>query len=107
MGLQDTIGPLGPNTKGADFNFYEEVTVSAVADFPEEPQVFMKFRGNRRMLFVCTSGSVEYSFNGNTLHGVTDSATASNQLNFGPRMQDKIWFRGTGTVQVHAWQTNF
>lgn len=94
--------PLGPQTKGKDFNFYQEEAV-AVADFPTEPQIFMKMRGPRRMIFICTTGSVEYSFNGNTLHGVTTSGEPSEKLEFDVRGEDKIWLRGTGTIQVHAW----
>lgn len=92
-------------TVGKDFNFFKEVVVSGVSDFPDQAQAFMKFRGTRRMIFVCTAGSVEYSFNGNTLHGKMDSSLPqSAQLDFGTRMEDKVWVRGTGTLEVHAWQ---
>ena len=98
------MSSAGKQNIGKDFNYYKEVTVTGVADFTEECQAFSKFRGARRMLFVCTAGSVEYSFNGNTVHGAMDSALAqSAQLNFGPRQEDKVWVRGTGTVQIHMW----
>ncbi len=96
--------PLGPQTRGKDFNFYQEEAVSGVTDFPEEPQIFMKMRGPRRMIFICPVGTVEYSFNGNTLHGKMVSGEPSEKLEFDVRMEDKIWVRGTsGTLQVHAW----
>ena len=91
-------------TAGKDFNYFKEITISGLTDFPSVAQAFAKFRGARRMMFVCTDGAVEYSFNGNTLHGSMDTTKASAILNFGTRMEDKIWFRGTGTVQVHIWQ---
>jgi len=95
--------PLGPQDKGKDFNFYQEVTVAAVAAFTEEPDFFMAMRGPRRMIFVCPSGDVEYSFNGNTVHGHMVSGEPSEKLDFDVRMEDKIWLRGTGVLQVHAW----
>ena len=104
MAIEDSLGPPGPITVGKDFNFYQEITVSGVTEFPTEPQAVMGFRGQRRILFVCTSGSVEFSFNQGILHGAMNASNASNQLNFGPRQQDKIWIRGTGTIQIHAWQ---
>jgi len=39
-------------TVGKDFNFFKEVVVSGVSDFPDQAQAFMKFRGTRRMIFV-------------------------------------------------------
>ena len=95
--------PLGPQTKGKDFNFYQEVVVAGVAAFTNDPDVLMGMRGPRRMIFVCPAGDVEYSFNGNTVHGRMVSGEPSEKLNFDVRMEDKIWVRGTGTLQVHAW----
>lgn len=87
-------------TRGKDFNFFQVVTV-AVSDFTTEPDVQMAFRGPRRMMFVCGAGSdVEYSFNGTTVHGRISS---NEQFNFGPRNEDKIWFKGNGEVDVHSW----
>lgn len=87
---------------GKDFNFYQRVIVTS-GSFPTTDgyDVLIKFRGSRRMMFVCTSGTdIEYSFNGNTIHG---RISANQIFNFDVRNEDKIWFRGTGTVDVHAW----
>lgn len=89
---------------GKDFNFYQRVIASA-GSFPvaagTDPDVQMAIRGARRIMFVCIAGSdVEYSFNGNTLHG---RISANQIFNFDVRAEDKVWFRGTGTVDVHAW----
>jgi hypothetical protein len=89
-------------SRGKDFNFYQRVTATA-GTFPVvgNPDVQIAFRGPRRMMFVCRSGTdVEYSFNGNTVHG---TISANQIFNFDVRSEDKIWFRGTGVVDVHAW----
>jgi hypothetical protein len=98
-----SLGPLGPQTVGKDFNFYTEITVSGQATFNTEPDAFIKFRGPRRMIFICTSGDVDYSFNGDTMHGKVVSGQPSEKLEFDARMEDKIWVKGTGTIQIHAW----
>ena len=89
-------------TRGKDFNYFEEVTISGVGSFPTTPDAMSRFRGSRRMMFVCTAGSdIAYSFNGTTVHG---KMVADQIFNFGPRNEDKVFFTGTGTVQVHMWQ---
>jgi hypothetical protein len=98
-----SIGPLGPQEEGKDFNFFAEISVSGDGYFTEEPQAFIKFRGPRRMLFVCRSGDIYYSFNGNTVHGRMISGEPSEKLFFDVRGEDKIWVRGSGTIQIHAW----
>jgi hypothetical protein len=92
--------------RGKDFNYFSSVVVD-ISDgyFPESPQVQTAFRGARRMMFVCAAGTnVEYSFDGQHLHG----RISSDQIfNFGPRAEDKIFFRGSGTVDVHIWHIGF
>lgn len=93
---------------GKDFNFYQRVIAGAGSiPVPDgtSPDVTMTIRGARRIMFVGVAGSdVEYSFNGNTLHGRISSGQI---FNFDIRGEDKIWFRGTGTVDVHAWHVGF
>ena len=87
---------------GKDFNFYQRVVVTS-GSFPtaDSYDVLIKFRGPRRMMFVCSSGTdIQYSFNGNPVHG---RISANQIFNFDVRNEDKIWFIGTGTVDVHAW----
>lgn len=87
-------------TLGKDFNYFGIITATG-ANFTVEPQVLTRFRGARRMMFVGVSGTnVEYSFNGATVHG---RISANQIFNFDVRGEDKIWFRGTGVVDVHAW----
>ena len=88
-----------------DYNFYKEVVVAS-GSFPAvtAPQVIINFRGGNKLIFVCTAGSVEYSFDGSTLHGAMSTAGNDAILNFGLREGKTIYFRGAGTVRVHAYQ---
>ena len=92
----------GPITQGVDFNHYQQ-EVLASASFPEDAQVIIRFRGPQKLIFVCTAGSVEYSFNGNTVHGVVTTSSPDDKLDFGFRPGKKIWLRGTGTIRIHAY----
>jgi hypothetical protein len=94
----------GPIVNGKDFNYFQEVNI-ATASFPTEPQVQIAFRGAQRLTFILESGTnVEYSFNGNTVHGNMKTGI-SNNLNFDIRNNKLIWFRCSGgaTVRVEAW----
>jgi len=89
-------------TRGKDFNYFKTIIIAGVAAFPTNPQTLTRFRGARRMMFRCTAGTnVEYSFNGTTVHGRISSGEI---FNFGLRNEDKIFFRGTGSVDVQIWQ---
>ena len=96
----------GPVTLGRDFNFFEKPVIS-VTDFPEEPQIVIRFKGPQHLTFMLESGSaVEYSFNGTTVHGDMTTSTSSATLDFLTRSNKKIWFRvasGSSTVRVEAW----
>jgi hypothetical protein len=83
-----------------DFNFFK--TGTSTASFTVASDVLMNFRGPRSMMFVCVSGTnVEYSFDGVTVHG---RISTGQIFNFGPRNEDKIWFRGTGVIDVQSWR---
>lgn len=97
--------PLTTENRGKDFNFFATITSVNTGPFPlatnTQPDVVMGFRGARRVMFVGVSGTnVLYSFNGNNLHG---RISAGQIFNFDVRGVDKIWFAGTGVVDVHAW----
>lgn len=92
---------------GTDFNHYQEISISGVSAYPDTAQAIIKFKGPQRLMFICTSGTdVEYSFNGNTTHGKMSAAAPQNIFEFGPRDNKKIWFKGTGDIRIHAWQTH-
>lgn len=101
--------------KGRDFNFFEKVNVVA-ADFGsesvsgEQPDVVFTFITTSLLLLnEASSGVVEYSFNGTTVHGELDSAGTSKGMVFDNRTVSMIWFRvksgstGPMSVRVEAW----
>lgn len=96
----------GPVTLGKDFNYFEKLVITDTS-FPTEPQAVIRFRGPQHLSFILETGStVEYSFNGNTLHGDMTASTPSATLDFLMRTNKKIWFRvpsGSATVRVEAW----
>lgn len=93
---------------GKDRNFYEEVSVSASA-FQAEEDVLINIKGQRGLRIEnYGSGAVEYSFNGNVLHGyiAAGSATDPEVKHFDCRVVSKIWLRsvsGTNIVRIEAW----
>src|SRR5690242_17526320 len=99
--------PAGPIVDGKDFNYFNKVTVSA-ANFGTNADVVINFRGQVGFSMMNESnGVVEYSFNGNTLHGDIDSSKDSKTLKFDSRRITKIWFRlksgGPCVIRVEAW----
>lgn len=98
---------IGYTTLGYDRNFFQKITVasgtfggSSVDGY--QPDMIITF-STYTVTFILESGSIEYSFNGNTVHGDMTSSTPSASLTFQNRVISKIWFRGTGTVRVEAW----
>lgn len=101
--------PKGPITYGRDFNFYQVVTPgsSTLGTFNFDCDIVITFP-SYTVTFWAPSGSViEYSFNGNTIHGKIDGSgtTSPASLTFENRQLTKIWFSGSGTVRVEAWGT--
>jgi hypothetical protein len=99
--------PRGPITSGVDHNFFQKVIVTATS-FPADSDVVMRFRGAVKTLTMVNEGAsvIEYSFNGNTLHGDMTPGTPTAALSFDNRPMSKIWFRtagGPATVRVEAW----
>jgi hypothetical protein len=60
---------------GVDFNYYQEIVVSG-GTFPTNPQCLIQFRGNSNIKFLVTAGTVDWSFNGNTVHGSLSNTPA-------------------------------
>ena len=105
---------IGYKTQGKDFNFYQKVAVSATTFGGEsvsgqQPDIIISFTTQGIMLLNEGSGIVEYSFNGNTVHGELNSASASNGLSFDNRVVSMIWFRiksgsvGPINIRIDAW----
>lgn len=93
---------LGPIVKGFDFNFFQKVTVTS-GTFTSNCDIIIPFSTYTITFQLESGGPVEYSFNGNTLHGDMTSGKASANLVFENRVASKIWFRGSGLVRVEAW----
>lgn len=109
--------------QGRDFNFYEKVEVNwsqfgALDGYTTEdgygPDLVIKFPTQGLMFLNEETSStqvVEYSFNGNTVHGELDPTLPSRGLVFDNRSVTLIWFRvksgssGPITVSVQAWGT--
>jgi hypothetical protein len=98
----------GPIVNGKDFNFFQKVEVNN-STFNTNCDIFIGFPTRSVMILLEDSGTVEYSFNGNTLHGDMDSGQATKGLVFDNRIVTKMWFRlasgssGPITVRIEAW----
>jgi hypothetical protein len=99
-----------PNAKitwGRDFNFFKSVTPGSavLGTFGTDADAVITFSTYTVTLWAPSGTVVQYSFNGNTIHGTLDgsSTTAPNFLVFENRSIAKIWFAGSGTVRVEAW----
>lgn len=101
-------------TYGKDYNFFQQVTPgsSGAGVFAANCDVLINmFAPTYTVTFwlpTTGGGSVQYSFNGNTIHGTLDSAQAlgPNTLTFENRVISKIWFtttNGSPIVRVEAW----
>lgn len=98
-----------PRLVGKDFNFFQKLTISS-ATFNNNSDVNFSFRGRASFTFSNEgTGVIEYSFNGNTLHGDMTPGTASAALTFDNRQATAVWFRlksgSASIVRVEAWQT--
>lgn len=107
---------VGKKTQGKDFNFFKKLEVSnttfGVAADGYESDVSITFSTQGLFLLneeTAADKVVEYSFNGNTVHGELDPTLPSRGLMFDNRVVCPIWFRvksgstGPITIRVEAW----
>lgn len=97
----------GPITNGRDFNFFQKIEVTSTT-FSNDCDLIIPFPTRGVMFLLESDGVVEYSFNGNTLHGDMDFNAATKGIVFDNRTITKIWFRrvsGTAplTVRIESW----
>lgn len=106
---------IGYITQGRDYNFFEKVAVSAstfgggsVDGY--QPDLIITFSTQTIIFTNYGSAIVEYSFNGQTVHGeltVFGTNPQRSSLTFENRTGSLIWFRmqsgGSATVAVEAW----
>lgn len=105
---------IGYTSYGYDHNFFQKISVTATtfgggSVTGVQPDVIITFTTQGIQLLNLGTGVVEFSFNGNTVHGELNSANPSVGLTFDNRVVSKIWFRvqagstGPITVSVNAW----
>jgi hypothetical protein len=93
---------------GKDFNFYQQITVSG-AVFLTEADIRIPIKGvSGFSLFIQSGGTVDYSFNGNTVHGKLILGTSRAFLQFSSRRANQIWLKmasggGPSVIHVEAW----
>lgn len=100
--------PYDKIVNGRDFNFFQKVTVTS-ATFQDNCDTLITFPTSGFTLNLIGTGVVQYSFNGNTVHGEMDSSNSSKDLKFDNRRVSKIWFKlisGSGTVRIEAWSNS-
>jgi hypothetical protein len=103
--------PKAAVTLGRDFNFFQKLSISQTTTFGADCDVVITFSTQSVMLLNLGTGVVEFSFNGNTVHGELNSANPSAGLTFDNRVISKIWFRVQSgstppiNVSVMAWGT--
>ena len=97
---------MKPITYGKDYNFFQKVTVNP-ANFPDDSHISFNIKGIQSFSLVNEGDEVvEYSFNGNTLHGDLTPGTATEAIFFDNRVVSAIWFRTAvagQVVRVEAW----
>lgn len=97
---------------GRDFNFYKKVSVTNT-DFQDTYDCIITFPTQSVMFLnentVANGNVVEYSFNGNIVHGELDTTLPSRGMVFDSRPISKIWFRvkngssGPIIIRIDAW----
>lgn len=93
-------------TAGVDKNYFRRLTVTDT-DFPDASQVLFGITGHITTFSLINESNetIEYSFNGSTLHGDLVPNTPSEALSFSNRPVSKIWFRApaNAVIRVEAW----
>jgi len=96
---------VGPNTKGQDHNFYKKVSVSS-ASFQTNADAVLIYPYTMYSIINEGPGVIEFSFNGNTLHGDMTVGTPSSAINVYESSSNKVWFRlksgATTTVRIQS-----
>lgn len=102
-----------PKTQGRDFNFYQKLdvvnTTFGLSGDGYKADMIITFPTQGVFFLNEGTGTVEYSFNGNTVHGELDSTLPSKGKAFDNRTIAMIWFRvkagssGPIRISVEAW----
>ena len=87
------------------WNYFDVISVDGY-DFPDEPQANFGFNSGGFSFLNRGSYVIQYSFDGETLHGDLDPSDESRGAVFDNRYECKVWFKAVGgysTVRVEAW----
>lgn len=87
------------------YNFFAVISVDGYS-FPTDSQVYFGFISQGISLLNRGSKIIQYSFDGETVHGDLNPDDASKGLTFDGRFEDRIWFKGDdgyGSVRVESW----
>lgn len=74
--------------------------------------MYFKFRYSNLSFSLVWKGTgiIEYSFNGNTVHGDMESSTPTQAMFFDNRIVQGIWFRvksgSGGDIRIECWRVN-
>jgi hypothetical protein len=103
--------------QGRDYNYFNKVAVNWTTfggGNNGNPDCFISFTTQGIQFLNLGSGTtnvVEYSFNGQTVHGELNPSNATQGLTFDSRIISLIWFRlqsgssGPVTISIQAWAT--
>jgi hypothetical protein len=105
---------IGYTYFGRDNNYFNKLEVTATGFGSNsadgyQPDMVITFPTYTVTFQLEGTGVIQYSFNGQTIHGDMNSSTTgfySANLTFANRVISKIWFKvisGTPTVRVEAW----
>jgi hypothetical protein len=87
------------------WNYFSVINVDGY-DFPETPQANFKFLSQGFSFLNRGNKIIQYSFDGDTVHGDLNPHDLSSGVTFDARVEDKVWFKGLdgyGTVRVESW----
>jgi hypothetical protein len=102
------VSQLPKQTLGKDFNHFERITVDGYvfADYADT-QFLFRFSNLTFSLVWEGTGVIEYSFNGETVHGDMENGQPTQAIFFDDRVVPGIWFRlvsgAGGDVRIEGW----
>lgn len=90
------------------FNYFKKVTITNTA-FTTSPDANFGFNASGLSLLNRGSIVVEYSFDGENVHGDLNPSDPSVGVTFDQRAENKVWLRlaiaGSAEVRIEAWGT--
>lgn len=100
--------PLPKKTVGKDFDFFSLNTIIS-DEFGENANIAINIRGQQSFSIVNYGpNDIEYSFNGNVVHGDMRVGTPTEAIIFDNRRISGVWLRlitagGSAEIRFEAW----